>query len=132
MRSYYVDARWTLVASRFEALINTDRDDPKWQFRFRVAQLASELQINLTDDELDRAYDMRSKLVHAESFLVGLGSILPRIEHNALYGKLESLLRMVLQRCLLDDAFGAHFEDAAAVKTRWPLPPKPKRKPSVP
>lgn len=128
MRSYHLDARWPLIVSGFEALMNTGNPSVTRQFRFRVGRLAAEFNVPLTERELGRAYDLRSKLVHAENFLFGLDSIMPRSQHNALYGKLESLLRVTIKTCLLDDSFAAHFRDRAAVEARWPLPKPPKRK----
>lgn len=127
MRSYYLDIRWTLVASAFEALLNTQERDVAWQFRDRVRQLADELNVPLSDGDLRNAYALRSKLVHAQSFLSDLESVLPKSQHSALYEKLESLLRNTVLRCLLDDKFGNFFRDDAAVNSRWPLSPNPNR-----
>lgn len=74
MRTYDLDARWTLVLSGLEALINVGERDCARQFRGRVQQLAQECQIDLTEDELRSAYKLRSKLVHAAGFLVGFVS----------------------------------------------------------
>jgi hypothetical protein len=125
MRSYYLDARWTLVVSGLEALMNVGDRDVTWQFRDRVRQLAEEFQIGLSDDDLKTAYKLRSKLVHAEGFLFDFKTVLPKDKHNDLYGRLELLLRMAIRRCLLDDNFGNSFSDSAAVKKRWRLSPKP-------
>jgi hypothetical protein len=126
MRSYYLDMRWGLVVSGLEALINAGKDDNAWQFRSRVRQLSEEFKIVLSDDDLSRAYKLRSKLVHAESFLHGLDTILPKSQHSELYEKLESLLRMTLRRCLLEQTFGDFFRDDKSVETRWPLGHKPR------
>jgi hypothetical protein len=128
MRSYYLDARWTLVVSGLEALMNVGDKDVSWQFRGRVRQLAEEFQIGLSDDDLRTAYRLRSKLVHAEGFLFNLETILPKSQHSDLYGRLELLLRSAVKRCLLDENFGNFFRDAAAVKKRWKLSPKPTRR----
>ena len=125
MRSLYLDVRWMLVVSGLEALISSGEMDNCWQFRDRVRQLAGEFQIDLTDGDLWRAYKLRSKLVHAESFLHGLETVLPKSQHDQLYEKLESLLRVTVRRCLLDENFGSFFRDDAAVEARWPLNPKP-------
>jgi hypothetical protein len=93
MRSYYLDIRWTLVVSAFEALLNTQEWDVAWQFRDRVRQLANEFKVPLRDGDLRNAYALRSKLVHAQSFLSDLESVLPKSQHIALYERLESLLR---------------------------------------
>jgi hypothetical protein len=121
MRSYYLDMRWILVVSGLEALISVGEKDLARQFRDRVGQLAAEFQIDLQDDDLRSAYKLRSKLVHAESFLHGLDAVLPQSEHGALYGTLESVLRNTLRRCLLEETFGDFFSDDAAIGKRWPL-----------
>ena len=120
MRSYYLDARWTLVVSGLEALINVDEDHVTRQFCGRGRQLADEFQVDLTDQELRHAYRLRSKLVHAETFLYGLETVPANSEHSNLYEKLELLLRATIRRCLLDEGFGNFFRDDAAVKARWP------------
>jgi hypothetical protein len=120
MRSYYLDARWTLVVSGLEALINVGDRDCAGQFRNRVKQLADESQIGLSTDDLTIAYKLRSKLVHAEGFLSQLQTILRESEHSALYGKLESVLRETVLRCFLDEKFGDFFRDDDAVKARFP------------
>lgn len=127
MRSYYLDIRWTLVVSGFEALLNTSEDDVTWQFRSRVGQLAQEFGISLSDQDLKTAYKLRSKLVHAQNFLSSLERVLPADQHADLYERLERLLRETLRRCLLDESFGDCFRDDAAVNARWPLPPNPSR-----
>jgi hypothetical protein len=127
MRSLYLDMRWILVVSGLEALITVGEKNSSWQFRDRVRQLAGEFQIDLTDTDLHNAWRLRSKLVHAESFLDGLGTILPKNQHSDLYQKLESLLRTTLRRCLLDEKFADNFRDDAGVEARWPSNAKPKK-----
>ena len=128
MRSYYLDIRWTLVVTGFEALINTSRDDVTWQFRDRVRQLANMFGIRLSDSELQTAYSLRSKLIHGQDFLVGLGRILPTTQHSDLYERLERLLRETILRCLLDPTFYNHFHKDATINAFLPLGPNPNRK----
>ena len=123
MRSAFLDMRWTLVVSGLEALTNIGERDSGGQFRCRAKLLADELQVNLSEDELERAWKLRSKLVHAEGFLYDLESVLPRNQHDPLYEKLEMLLRLVLRRSLLDENFGDFFKDDNAVALRWPYFP---------
>jgi hypothetical protein len=125
MRSLYLDMRWILVVSGLEALLSVGEKHLTGQFCDRGAQLASEFGVGLSDADLRLAYKLRSKLVHAESFLHGLEGVLPRSEHGQLYEKLESLLRHTVKRCLLDEEFGSLFRNDAAVEARWPLKPKP-------
>ncbi len=124
MRSYFLDIRWPLIVSAFEALMNTEEEKVGWQFRERVGQLASDFGASLSDDELKNAYRLRSKLIHAEGFLFDLVTVLPADKHIPLYEKLESLLRTTLLSCLLDQNFGDFFKDAASVERRWPISSK--------
>ena len=120
MRTYYLDMRWTLIVSAFEALVNVDRKDVKAQFKRRVGKLATEFRVPLSETELDDAYAVRSKLAHGQGFLFDLHAVLPPDKHRPLYDKLETLLRAILKRCFLDDAFGRNFADEAAVNANWP------------
>jgi hypothetical protein len=120
MRTYYLDLRWNLIVSGFEALVNVDRKDSKAQFKRRVGKLATEFGVALSEPELDDAYAVRSKLAHGQGFLFGLHAVLPPEKHRPLYDKLESLLRAVLKKCLLDEVFGRNFADDTAVKANWP------------
>jgi hypothetical protein len=121
LHSYYLDARWVLVVSGLEALINVDEDKNALQFRVRVGALANELKVHLTDSELRIAWKLRSKLAHAKGFLFGLGNVLPQSDHKKLYGKLELLLRLVLKRCLLDEGFCSRLRNNTTVRKNWPL-----------
>lgn len=125
MRSYYLDIRWTLIASGFEALMNTGERRAAKQFRDRVRQLDDEFKIGLTDHELGVAYKLRSKLVHAQGFLSGMEKILPQTRHTDLYLRLEALLRETIKRSLLDEKFGNSFRNACAVNSRWSTSRKP-------
>jgi hypothetical protein len=125
MRSCYLDVQWIFAVSGLEAMVNVGDKDNKWQFRDRVRQLAQEFRVALTDPDLSRAWDLRSKIVHAESFLSNLQTILPSTQHRGLYEKLESVLRKTVYRCLMDESYGDCFRDAAAVKALLPLGPKP-------
>jgi hypothetical protein len=122
LRSYYLDARWTLVVSGLEALVNVDEQKVREQFRVRVKQIAGELQITISANELDKAYTMRSKLVHGEKLLFGVETELPKDQQSELYEKLELVLRKTVRRCLEDERFGDYFRDDKAVKERWRVP----------
>lgn len=119
MRTSYIDLRWTIVVAGLEALINVEKSNNRDQFWRRAQKLASYFNIPATEDELKGAYDMRSKLIHAESFLFGLDSILPRAEHNPLYEKLELVLRSTVRAALLDENFGSSFKDDKSVLANW-------------
>jgi len=121
MRSFYLDTRWPIVVSGLEALLNVGEQNSGPQFKGRVRLLADEFGLQLSGDEISKAWKLRSKLVHAEGFLHNLETILPKREHSDLYEKMEGLLRMAVRRCLLDASFGDCFRDDAAVKARWPI-----------
>jgi hypothetical protein len=128
MRSPHLDTRWPLIVSGFEALTNTRDSGVTWQFRDRVGQLAKEFNVNLTDHDLHVAYQTRSKLIHAESFLFGLQQKLTQTQQVDLYERMESILRQTILRSLLDRAFGDSFATKASVNKRWRLRPHPSRR----
>jgi hypothetical protein len=119
MRTYYLDTRWNLVVSGLEALITVEERGVRRQFVNRVRKLAIEFGVDLSETELQSAYTVRSSLAHAQHFLYGLHTVLPPDKHRPVYDKLESLLRATVKKCLLDETFGGHFADNAAVKTKW-------------
>lgn len=121
MRTNYIDIRWMFVVAGLEALINVDKNNNRHQFCVRTQKLAEHFNVSLTRNDLQNAYDMRSKLDHAQSFLFGLDEILPRTEHNPLYEKLELVLRNTVRTALLDEVFGLTFENGAAVSANWKL-----------
>jgi len=127
-RSYYLDVKFPLIVSGFEALMNTREDRVRAQFRERVRLLANDFSISFSDDELNAAYTLRSQLLHAQSFLFDLQTVLPQSEHSVLYEKLETLLQQTLLRCLLDDSFGDRFSSESEVERHWPLSFAPRRR----
>jgi len=119
MRSYYLDLRWILIVSGLEALVSTRPTDNKRQFRGGVGKLATHFGIALTGSELEDAWKLRSKVVHGEGFLSQLEAHVPTHEHNALYEKLELLLRMTLLKSLQDSDFGESFQNDGSVEKCW-------------
>ena len=120
MRTYYLDMRRGLVVSGLEALTTVEKYRVGPRFVRRLRQLALEFGIDLSEDELEKAYTLRSELTHAQKFLFDLHAVLPPDKHRALYDKLESLLRAILRKCFLDEAFGGQFANDASVKANWP------------
>jgi hypothetical protein len=118
MRSHYLDIKWMFTVEGLDALINTGRNNEHC-FRTRIKKIADYLQILTEQDELSKAYQVRSKLVHTEHFLWALDHVLPRTEHDTLYEKLEQILRTAVRTALLDEPFASSFEDEASVKARW-------------
>jgi hypothetical protein len=121
LRSYYLDVKWVLAVSAFEALMNTGENKSRLQFVERVGQLAHYFGDNIPEQELHDAYTLRSELAHAQKFLFQLVDVLPQEEYVPLYAKLESLLRKALLTCLLDPTFGDRFRDVPSVDAQWPV-----------
>jgi len=125
MRTFYLDLRWILVVSGFEALVSIDKKGRKSrcgsraQFNNGVSKLAANFGVTLSEPDLDSAYTLRSKVIHADGFLSQLGTVLPTHEHSPLYESLESLLRLTIRECLLNPTFGDRFRDDAAVESNW-------------
>lgn len=102
-------------------LVNVEPQNVTQEFSNRVARIADEFSIQLSVDELRKAYALRSKLAHGESFLFNLETKLPKEAQRELYDRLESVLRNTVRRCLDDETFGNFFRDGDAVKRRWKL-----------
>lgn len=119
MRSYELDMRWPLVVTGFDALLNTKESQSGRQFKVRTKNLADHFKIPLTEDDLSKAWTLRSKLSHGQSFLYGLHTVLPQSAHKPLYDKLEELLRVTIRECLVDSTFADFFRDETAVETKW-------------
>jgi len=121
MRSYFLDFRFPIVVAGLEALTTVEKG-PGATARFirRAGQVASEFGINLSKEELEQAYALRSEVVHGRSFLHTLDGVLTQSEHRPLYDKLESLLRATVKKCLLDENFGQRFVNDQAVLKNYP------------
>jgi hypothetical protein len=123
MRSYFLDRRFPLVVAGLESLVNIEKyRDVSKRFVRRTKNLAIELGIDLSPEELDKAFSLRSELAHAQNFLFGLHYILPPDQHRPLYDKLESLLRLAVKQSLLDETFGAYFTNDDTVRAKWDTP----------
>jgi hypothetical protein len=70
--------------------------------------------IVFNDAELERAYDLRSGLVHCQQFLSDQSNRLSDAEYS-LYDKLEETLRRVLLHAFEDRNFAACFNDAQSI-----------------
>jgi hypothetical protein len=117
IRSYYIEVRWTVVATGLEALVHTDRTNSTLQFKERVSKMAAHLGItDFTETDADNAYDIRSRLAHGQ----GLAS-LTDLERD-LYKRMENTLRKALVRAITDSGFCSIFLSDGDVRKQWPIP----------
>jgi len=79
------------------------------QFVHRVGLLGTREGISFTDDDLVRAYELRSGLVHGSQFLSDQAQLTE--EEINLYERLETTLRRVLLRAFEDRSFASNFKD---------------------
>jgi hypothetical protein len=121
MRTYYVDHRWVFVSTGLDALVNTSRYKGEKKFVSKVKRLADSEGIVFTEDELERAYELRSGLVHGQQFLSDQSNRLSDAEYT-LYDKMEETLRRVLIHSFEDASFAACFNDPQSIDKLLPYP----------
>lgn len=114
-RTFYADVRCTLVCTALEALVHTDRLGSTQQFSVRVSRLAAELGIDLSRDDAEVGYDMRSALSHGQGLPEFTG------EDRRLYGIMEITLQRGLVRAIRDRDFAEVFLTPERIRDRWPL-----------
>jgi len=115
-RTYFIDLRWPIICIALEYLIHTDRTQSTKQFSFRTARLAEEIRLeNFNEGIANEAYNMRSKLVHGQ-LLRDLGEY-----KMGLYEKIEELLRLVIKKAILDNAFAEIFSSDDNIRAKWPI-----------
>ncbi len=119
-RTYFLDSRFPVVVAGLEALVTVEKYKNGPRFVRRVEKLASEFMVSLSHTELEQAYELRSELAHAQSFLYDLHHVLPPDKQPPLYNKLESLLREAVKKCLLDAQFASRFENEQSVLKEYP------------
>ena len=118
-RTYYLDVRWTLICTGLEALFHTDKNRSMPEFRNRIPSVAADLGIQLTADQGEQVFQLRSTLAHGESFLYRWG--IPNPQHVALYDQIEDILRAVILRALRDANYAQTFTDPQQIRSRWPI-----------
>jgi hypothetical protein len=126
-QSRYITEATTHIVTGLEALLNTDANEKiTQQFVKRSRQLADELAIATSNRYWNWIYKKRSQVVHgAESQLVApTGWYESGDEPPAdvtKIAKAQDVLRGVVRRAIENDDFRAVFEDATAIRARWPI-----------
>jgi hypothetical protein len=121
MRTYFLDFRLPTVVAGLESLLTVEEGRGLTdRFVRRAGKLGSDFGVKLSEAELRQAYKLRSGVVHGRSFLYNLSGILPQSAHRPLYDKLESLLRSVVRKSLVDETFGLRFASDQAVSKEYP------------
>ena len=121
MRTYFLDFRLPVVVAGLESLTTVEKGRGLTdRFVRRVGKLASDFGIQLSEKDIRQGYQLRSEVTHGRSFLYDLSGVLPQSEHRPLYDKLESLLRVTVKTCLVDENFGLRFADDQSVLKNYP------------
>ena len=110
VRTYYVDHRWVLIFTGLDALTNIDPYRGEKKFVSRVKRIADTVGVPLSNVELERAYKLRSNLVHGQHFLYDFGQPLPKGDVE-LYDKIEETLRRTLLKAFEDPSFASNFRE---------------------
>ena len=114
-KSYEIDLRWTLVATGIEVIVHIDRCKSTRQFVERVQELSIAVGAgNITKNQAGEMYELRSSLAHGQ----GLGETTP--EKKELYKKMEDILRLTIQKSILE----ASFRDLLSpdkIRKIWPV-----------
>lgn len=126
-RSFYTDLRWPLLVTGLEALfhIEDERHPPNGRhasttkvFVDRLLGLgAMDAQFAVPEQDLLAMYRERSGPVHGRLF----GQLTP--DRQRLYRSMDSLLRAVLRKALLDSTFAAIFASDGSLAQALPLRP---------
>lgn len=115
-RTYYIEVRWTVVATGLEALVHTDRTNSTVQFKERVSNMAADLGItDFSQTDADNAYDIRSRLAHGQ----GLASLTDA--ERDLYRRMENTLRKAMLRAITDSSFSHIFDSDQNIRKQWPV-----------
>lgn len=115
-RSYEIDLRWALIATGIEVIVHTDRYKSTRQFVKRVQKLSIDVGAGaITKNQAEEMYEFRSSLAHGQ----GLGGITS--EKKELYGKMEDILRLTIQKSILEESFRDFISDPDKIRKAWPV-----------
>ena len=115
--TYELDLRFTLVVTGLEALVNTHRYNVKNRFKKRLQLLANDIAMTVTAENAEAAYDFRSNLIHGE--VLRGQDIGEKVQES--YGRLETLLRLLVKKSIEDRPFARRFESEATIDAAYPI-----------
>ena len=121
-RTYFLDLRWTLIATALEALVHTGKGNSSAHFKRRVPALAAEVGAHLlSQSEAGEAWEFRCRLSHGNAFLSAISQVSTPEEEidTRLYDKLEDTLRLTILKAFRDPAFASEFADDSRIDDRF-------------
>lgn len=120
---YWPHIRGAAMVVALEALLSTSRRDVSWQFYKRGALMASEVGVDLSEGDLEFAYDARSATIHGGRPVFDSESKPTRV-----FDLLQRLVGRLVTRAIRDTQFAAVFDDPEQINQRWPVPSPPWRR----
>jgi hypothetical protein len=115
--TYDLDLRFTLVVTGLEALVNTHKYKPTGRFKKRLQLIANDIGMTVTEENAEEAYNFRSNLIHGQA-LQGQ-DIGEKVQES--YGRLETLLRLLVKKSIEDQTFASRFESEATIDAAYPI-----------
>ena len=115
-RSYEIDLKWVLIATGIEVIVHIDRYKSTRQFVKIVQKLSIDVGAGtITKNQAEEMYEFRSSLAHGQ----GLGGITS--EKKELYGKMEDVLRLTIQKSILEESFRDFISNPDEIRKAWPV-----------
>ena len=111
-RTEHIPIRCALAVTALEALVHVERVRSTRQFVAGVLGMASDCGIPFSQEKAADVYDHRSRYAHGVSVLTDAVPLL---------NDLETLLRAVLHKLLMDPAYGDIFRSDDSIRRKFPL-----------
>jgi hypothetical protein len=118
-RERYLEDALPLVVGGLESLIKTLREFARAQFAQRVAALASEMGVGLSESQCGDLYDDRSALVHGAGVDLSQPHVRGTFEQGFI--GLQETLRRTVRRAIEDHSFASTFANDTNIVARWPV-----------
>jgi len=123
-RTYELNARWAMVVTALESLINTEREQITKQFIKRVPELAKLCKLpKLSSKEINEVYELRSQFIHSggiDVFIPATGDA-EKQRLIELYARIEEILRVVLMQSIINPEMTNKFADKESVENAFPI-----------